>query len=68
MYIFVCLILDMLFWYLLMCCNVLILNNDNVYFLIYVDCFKIKSIEKKVCEKIVYYIDISVLFFFEGYI
>lgn len=52
MYIFVCLILDMLFWYLLMCCNVLILNNDNVYFLIYVDCFKIKSIEKKVCEKL----------------
>lgn len=55
MYIFVWLILDRLFWNLLVCCNVLILNNDNVYFFIYVSFIKIKSREKEVFEKLFIY-------------
>lgn len=55
MYIFVWLILDRLFWNLLVCCNVLILNNDNVYFFIYVSFIKIKSREKLVFEKLLLY-------------
>lgn len=67
MYIFVWLILDRYFWYLLVCCNVFILNKNNVNFFIYVSFIKIKSREKLVFEKLLLY-DISVLFFFEGYI
>lgn len=52
MYIFVWSILDRLSRNLPVCRNVLILNNDNVHFLIHASFIKIKSREKEVSEKL----------------